>query len=90
MVARSGLGGRHRGDGSLVPMAAYEIRVIGDPVLKQQAAEVTDIDAKLVRLVDDMVQTMYDAPGLGWPPRRWACRSSCSCGTSPTAPVPTP
>lgn len=46
-------------------MAAYEIRVIGDPVLKQQAAEVTDIDAKLVRLVDDMVQTMYDAPGLG-------------------------
>jgi peptide deformylase len=46
-------------------MAAYEIRVIGDPVLKQQAAEVTDIDGKLVRLVDDMVQTMYDAPGLG-------------------------
>jgi peptide deformylase len=46
-------------------MAPYEIRVIGDPVLKQQASEVTDIDGKLVRLVDDMVQTMYDAPGLG-------------------------
>jgi peptide deformylase len=46
-------------------MSPYEIRVIGDPVLKQQAAEVTDIDGKLVRLVDDMVQTMYDAPGLG-------------------------
>ncbi len=65
MVGRIGLGERHRCDGSLVSMAAYEIRVIGDPVLKQQAAEVTDIDAKLVRLVDDMVQTMYDAPGLG-------------------------
>ena len=46
-------------------MANYEIRVIGDPVLKQPAAEVTDIDAKLARLADDMVQTMYDAPGLG-------------------------
>jgi peptide deformylase len=46
-------------------MAPYEIRVIGDPVLKQNAAEVTDIDAKLVRLVDDMFETMYAAPGLG-------------------------
>ena len=46
-------------------MAPYEIRVIGDPVLKQQAAEVADIDAKLVRLVDDMIDTMYEAPGLG-------------------------
>jgi peptide deformylase len=45
--------------------APYEIRVIGDPVLKQRAADVTDIDGKLVRLVDDMVATMYDAPGVG-------------------------
>lgn len=46
-------------------MAPYEIRVIGDPVLKQRAAEVTDIDGKLVALADDMVETMYDAPGVG-------------------------
>jgi len=46
-------------------MAPYEIRVIGDPVLKQQASDVTDIDARLVQLVDDMVETMYAAPGLG-------------------------
>ena len=39
--------------------------MIGDPVLKQKAADVTDIDGKLVRLVDDMVETMYAAPGLG-------------------------
>ena len=65
MVSRVGLGGGHVGDGSLAPMASYEIRVIGDPVLKQKAADVTDIDAKLVRLVDDMVDTMYAAPGLG-------------------------
>ncbi|HWJ98927.1 MAG TPA: peptide deformylase, partial [Acidimicrobiales bacterium] len=46
-------------------MAPYEIRVIGDPVLKQKAVDVTDIDGKLVRLVDDMVDTMYAAVGLG-------------------------
>lgn len=46
-------------------MAPYEIRVIGDPVLKQAAAEITDIDGKLVRLAEDMLTTMYDAPGLG-------------------------
>lgn len=45
--------------------APYAIRVIGDPVLKQRAADVTDIDGRLVRLADDMVQTMYDAPGIG-------------------------
>lgn len=46
-------------------MAPYEIRVIGDPVLKQQASEVTDIDGKLARLAADMVETMYAAPGVG-------------------------
>jgi peptide deformylase len=45
--------------------APYEIRIIGDPVLKQVAAEVTDIDGKLARLADDMLVTMYEAPGLG-------------------------
>jgi peptide deformylase len=46
-------------------MAPYDIRVFGDPVLRTPAAEVTDIDADLVRLADDMVQTMYEAPGVG-------------------------
>ncbi|MBK6858244.1 MAG: peptide deformylase [Microthrixaceae bacterium] len=46
-------------------MAPYEIRVIGDPVLKQRADDITDIDGKLARLVDDMVATMYAAPGVG-------------------------
>lgn len=46
-------------------MAAYEIRIIGDPVLRQKARDVTDVDAALVRLVDDMLETMYAAPGLG-------------------------
>ena len=45
--------------------APYEIRVFGDPVLKQAAKDVTDIDGTLVRLVQDMTATMYDAPGVG-------------------------
>lgn len=45
--------------------APYRIRHYGDPVLKQVAKEVTDIDGALVRLVDDMLETMYDEPGLG-------------------------
>ena len=46
-------------------VAPYEIRVIGDPVLRQRAGEVTDIDGRLARLADDMLTTMYEAPGLG-------------------------
>jgi peptide deformylase len=43
----------------------YSIRTIGDPVLRQRAEEVTDIDGRLVKLCEDMVETMYEAPGIG-------------------------
>ena len=46
-------------------MSAYSIRLFGDPVLKQRAAEVANVDGSLVRLVEDMVETMYEAPGVG-------------------------
>ncbi len=46
-------------------VATYPIRVFGDPVLRQRAAEVDNVDGKLVRLAQDMVETMYDAPGVG-------------------------
>jgi peptide deformylase len=46
-------------------MSGYEIRVFGDPVLRQRASDVTNVDGALVRLTEDMIQTMYDAPGLG-------------------------
>jgi len=46
-------------------MAPYAIRIFGDPVLKQRAAEVTDIDGRLARLAQDMITTMYEAPGAG-------------------------
>jgi len=43
----------------------YDVRVFGDPVLRKVAEEVADIDAKLVQLCDDMLETMYAEPGLG-------------------------
>lgn len=46
-------------------MARYTIRLVGDPVLRQRADEVTEIDAKVARLAEDMVTTMYEAPGVG-------------------------
>ena len=46
-------------------MAPYAIRIVGDPVLRQRAAEITDIDGRLAKLADDMVATLYEAAGLG-------------------------
>lgn len=45
---------------------AYEIRTFGDPVLTVRAAEVTDIDGKIVRIVDQMFDTLYETDsGIG-------------------------
>src|SRR3954462_15634854 len=46
-------------------MPPYAIRLFGDPVLKQAATEVSDIDGSLARLADDMIVTMHAAPGIG-------------------------
>ncbi len=46
-------------------MAILEIRVFGDPVLRQQAREVDTFDERLTRLADDMLETMRAAPGVG-------------------------
>ncbi|HLI45243.1 MAG TPA: peptide deformylase [Acidimicrobiales bacterium] len=46
-------------------MSTYQIRVFGDPVLRQRAAEVENVDGRLVRLAEDMIATMYEAPGVG-------------------------
>jgi peptide deformylase len=46
-------------------MSPFEIRTIGDPVLRSRAEEITDIDGRLADLVDDMLATMYEAPGIG-------------------------
>jgi peptide deformylase len=37
----------------------------GDPILTKRADEVTEFDEELRKLVDNMFQTMYGAPGVG-------------------------
>jgi len=46
-------------------MAILNICVYPDPVLRQKAEPITKVDAGIRRLMDDMVETMYDAPGIG-------------------------
>jgi len=46
-------------------MSPHNIRTFGDPVLITPAEDVTEIDGRLARLCDDMLVTMYDAPGVG-------------------------
>jgi peptide deformylase len=41
------------------------IRQYGDPVLKQATRELDEIDGRVAKLVDDMLDTMYAAPGVG-------------------------
>jgi peptide deformylase len=41
------------------------IRLFGDPVLRTPAEPVHDFDAELRRLVQDLTDTMMEAPGLG-------------------------
>ncbi len=45
-------------------MSTYQIRLVGDPVLKQKADVVTDIDGSIARLAGDMVVALRQAKGL--------------------------
>jgi peptide deformylase len=46
-------------------MAKLEILEFPDPRLRTLAQPVTSFDANLHRLIDDMFETMYEAPGIG-------------------------
>lgn len=46
-------------------MAILPIRKYPDPVLKQPAASVTELNEEIQQLIDDMTETMYQAPGIG-------------------------
>ena len=46
-------------------MAVFPIRTLGDPVLNTVAQSVETFDSALERLVEDMLETMYAAPGVG-------------------------
>jgi peptide deformylase len=46
-------------------MALRPILILPDPKLRLVSEPVTTIDGEIRRLVDDMFETMYDAPGIG-------------------------
>jgi peptide deformylase len=46
-------------------MALREILIVPDPILKQVSKPVETVDDDLRVLMDDMLETMYAAPGIG-------------------------
>ena len=46
-------------------MAIKPIQFVPDPVLRKSALHVENITDKTLQLLDDMAETMYDAPGIG-------------------------
>jgi peptide deformylase len=46
-------------------MARRRIVTYGTPILRQRTQEVTSLNGDVQQLIDDMVETMYAAPGVG-------------------------
>ncbi len=46
-------------------MALRIIRELGDPVLSKKAKPVREVTPRLRKLIEDMLETMYDADGVG-------------------------
>lgn len=46
-------------------MKTLDVRVLGDPILRQETAPVTEVTDELRKLIEDMFTTMYAAEGIG-------------------------
>lgn len=46
-------------------MAVRNIREIGDDILRKHCREVKEVNEKILDLIDDMFETMYEANGVG-------------------------
>lgn len=46
-------------------MALRTIRTQGDPCLSKVCKPVTEVNDRLITLIDDMIETMYEAEGVG-------------------------
>jgi peptide deformylase len=46
-------------------MAKKKILTIPDPILREVSKPVKKVDKEIKSLMDDMLETMYDAPGIG-------------------------
>ena len=46
-------------------MTVHPIRLLPDPVLRRRAKRVPEIDASIQRLIEDMIESMHEARGVG-------------------------
>ena len=46
-------------------MTIKPLIILPDPLLRQVSTPIEQVDADVKRLADDMLETMYDAPGIG-------------------------
>ena len=46
-------------------MTILDIRLIPDPVLRKKAEKVEGPSDEIITILDDMAETMYNAPGIG-------------------------
>jgi len=46
-------------------MAVLKVRKYGDPVLRRRAAPVADVTPEIRRMVEDMIETMFEEVGIG-------------------------
>ncbi|QCI98927.1 peptide deformylase [Agrobacterium larrymoorei] len=46
-------------------MTIKPLIILPDPLLRQQSKPIETVDSEIARLADDMLETMYDAPGIG-------------------------
>ena len=46
-------------------MTIKPLIILPDPLLRQVSAPVEQVDSQIIQLADDMLETMYDAPGIG-------------------------
>ena len=58
-------------------MTVLRIRTLGDPVLRETASPAEVFDDALRRIVDDMLETMYAAPGVGLAGNQVGLRTAC-------------
>jgi peptide deformylase len=56
---------RFRATAYIAPMALRDILILPDKRLRKVSEPVKKIDAGIRKLVEDMFETMYDAPGIG-------------------------
>ncbi|WP_313615537.1 peptide deformylase [Agrobacterium sp.] len=46
-------------------MTIKPLIILPDPLLRQVSTPVEQVDSQIIQLADDMLETMYDAPGIG-------------------------